>query len=211
MQERIALVGPDEAGTTNKALPFAAALINKEPMHNTPFHGTWLQPLRLGPALFALLLATSCGTIHQPNRMTKIEEQDWGRTPDGTPVKLFTLTNSKGMVAKITTYGGIVTELRVPDRDGHIDDVVLGFDNLDQYLKGHPFFGAIAGRVANRIAKGRFTLDEHEYTLATNNGPNHLHGGIKGFDKVVWEPRILNANSNPSLALTYLSKDGEEG
>src|SRR5205809_4968553 len=92
MPERIGLVGPAEAGTTNKALPFAAALINKEPMHNTPFHDTWLQPLRLGPALFALLLATSCGTIHQPNRMTKIEEQNWGRTPDGAPVKLFTLT-----------------------------------------------------------------------------------------------------------------------
>src|SRR5437899_6792697 len=126
------MISPAKAGTTNrrKALPFAAAVINKGSMHNIKFHDTWLQPLRLGSAVAALLLTTSCGTLHRPNHMTKIEEQDWGRTPDGAPVKLFTLTNSKGMVAKITTYGGIVTELRVPDRNGHIDDIVLGFDNL---------------------------------------------------------------------------------
>lgn len=143
--------------------------------------------------------------------MSRVQEQDWGRTPEGTTVKLFTLTNSKGMVAKIATYGAIVTELRVPDRNGKIENVVLGFDNLEQYLKGHPFFGAVAGRVANRIAKGRFTLDGKQYTLATNNGPNHLHGGLKGFDKVVWEAKPIQKGSLPALELSYLSKDGEEG
>jgi aldose 1-epimerase len=174
----------------------------------------WLRGSACSSMLGALLvLATSCASPHHTKgtNMTKIEEQDWGRTPEGTPVKLFTLTNSKGMVAKITTYGAIVTELRVPDRNGKIDDVVLGFDNLDQYLKGHPYFGAVAGRVANRIAKGKFTLDGKDYTLAINNGPNHLHGGLKGFDKVVWQAKQVEINSTHALQLKYLSKDGEEG
>lgn len=158
------------------------------------------------------ILNAGCAGVKKTTNMTRIDEQAWGQTQDGTPIKLFTLTNSKGMVAKITTYGAIITELRVLDRNDKVGNVVLGFDNLDQYLKGHPFFGAVAGRVANRIAKGRFTLDGHEYRLAVNNGPNHLHGGIKGFDKVVWTAKPLQANANEaSLQLTYLSKDGEEG
>jgi aldose 1-epimerase len=144
--------------------------------------------------------------------MTRLEEKAWGHTPEGTAVKLFTLGNDKGMVARITTYGGIVTELHAPDRHGQSGNVVLGFDALEQYLKGHPFFGAIAGRVANRIGKAKFTLDGHEYTLAANNGPNHLHGGIKGFDKVVWQAKSLPASADAvAVQLTYLSKDGEEG
>src|SRR5436189_288148 len=113
------------------------------------------------------------------------------------------------MTAKVITYGGIVTELLAPDRDGKMDNVVLGFDNLKDYLAGHPFFGALAGRVANRIAKAKFTLDGKEYKLAANNGPNSLHGGKKGFDKVWWNIEKLPGDS--SLKLTYLSKDGEEG
>ena len=172
----------------------------------------WGTGLGLSVALGTLLvLGTSCTTSNESKgkQMTRIQEQDWGRTSDGTPVKLFTLTNSKGMVAKISNYGGIITEIRVPDRNGKIDDVVLGFDNLDQYLKGHPFFGAIAGRVGNRIAKGRFTIDGQEYKLATNNGPNHLHGGLKGFDKVVWI--ATPSQHGATLELSYHSKDGEEG
>jgi len=126
-------------------------------------------------------------------------------------VKLFTLTNSKGMVVKVTNYGGIITEIRAPDARGNIDNVVLGFDDLDSYLKGHPFFGAIAGRVANRIAKGKFTLDGKEYHLAVNNGPNSLHGGLKGFDKVVWKAQPVSSPKGPALQLSYLSRDGEEG
>ena len=132
--------------------------------------------------------------------------------PDGTTVKLFCLANSRGMTAGITTYGAIVTELQVPDQDGQFGNVVLGFDNLDLYLKGHPFFGAIAGRVANRIAKARFSLDGREYALAANDGVNHLHGGSKGFDKVVWEAKPLPATEKEvAVQFSYLSHDGEEG
>src|SRR4051794_23670076 len=137
-----------------------------------------------------------------------VVKSDFGKTKEGEAVDLYTLTNKHGVVAKITNFGGIVTEIHVPDKNGKMDDVVLGFKNLDGYLAGHPFFGAIAGRYANRIAKGKFTLDGKEYTLATNNGPNHLHGGNKGFDKQVWTASQAGDNS---VKLTYLSKDGEEG
>jgi aldose 1-epimerase len=132
-----------------------------------------------------------------------------GKLADGTPIELYTLTNSSGMTAKITTYGAIVTELHVPDRQGKTTDVVLGFDDLESYVKGHPFFGANAGRVANRIAKGRFTLHGKEYRLATNNGPNHLHGGLKGFDKKVWKAEPLESDN--AVRFHYRSPDGEEG
>ena len=135
---------------------------------------------------------------------------DFGEV-DGQPVKLYTLDNGRGMVAKITNYGGIVTELHVPDRNNQTADVVLGFDTLEEYKAGHPFFGAIVGRCANRIAKGRFTLDGKEYQLATNNGPNHLHGGVIGFDKRIWDAEPLQLSDGPALKLTYVSHDGEEG
>ncbi len=138
-------------------------------------------------------------------------KSNFGQMADGTAVDLYTLTNAKGLVAKITNYGTIVSELHVPDRKGKLGDVVLGFDNLAQYMKGHPCFGCTVGRVANRIAKGRFTLDGKTYTLATNNGPNALHGGLKGFDKVVWQPKIMVKAEGPGLELAYTSKDGEEG
>jgi aldose 1-epimerase len=140
-----------------------------------------------------------------------VAKSDFGKTEDGTAVELYTLTNNRGSVAKITTYGGIVTHLVVPDRNGKPGDVVLGFDTLEPYLKGHPYFGAITGRVANRVAKGKFTLDGKAYTLATNNGPNSLHGGVKGFDKRVWKATAKRSNVGPALALTYRSPDGEEG
>jgi aldose 1-epimerase len=138
----------------------------------------------------------------------KVEVSSFGKLPDGTPVQLFTLTNSAGLIAKITDYGTIITELHVPDRSGNNGDVVLGFDNLAQYLKGHPCFGCTVGRVANRITKGRFTLDGKTYTLAINNGPNHLHGGLKGFDKVLW---TAEPQAGAAVRFTYTSADGEEG
>jgi len=141
----------------------------------------------------------------------KITHESFGKTADGQNVELYTLTNRRGAEAKITNYGGIVTALKLPDRNGKFDDIVLGFDNLDAYLKGHPYFGALIGRYGNRIAKGRFTLDGVEYKLAVNNGENHLHGGIKGFDKVVWHAKPLKVPAGAALELTYLSKDGEEG
>ncbi|MFL5245719.1 MAG: aldose epimerase family protein [Gemmataceae bacterium] len=140
-----------------------------------------------------------------------IDKKDFGKTQDGTAVDQYTLTNANGMKAKIITYGGIITELDVPDRDGKLGDVVLGFDDLKGYLAGHPYFGALVGRVANRIAKGKFTLDGKEYQVPVNNGPNALHGGIKGFDKQVWKAEPIKARDGVALKLTYMSKDGEEG
>jgi aldose 1-epimerase len=142
----------------------------------------------------------------------KIESKVFGKMPDGTEVLIYTMSNPHGMAAKVTEYGTILTELWVPDRSGRPGDVVLGFDNLERYLKGHPFFGATAGRVANRIAKGKFTLDGKEYTLAVNNGPNHLHGGNVGFDKKVWKSRALPVTAKEaSVEFSYTSPDGEEG
>jgi aldose 1-epimerase len=141
----------------------------------------------------------------------KVTKESFGKTAAGENVDIFTLTNRKGMEAKITNYGGIVVSLTAPDRNGKFGDVVLGFNDLDSYLKGHPYFGALIGRYGNRIAKGRFTLDGVEYKLAVNNGENHLHGGIKGFDKVVWSAQETKSRLGPAIALTYVSKDGEEG
>ena len=139
-----------------------------------------------------------------------VTTMDFGKTADGKPVELYTLTNGKA-TAKVMTYGAILTELHVPDRDGKPADVVLGFDDLKGYLAGHPYFGATVGRFANRIAKGEFTLDGKTYTLAKNNGPNTLHGGLKGFDKAVWNAEEVSSPDGPAVKFTYLSPDGEEG
>ena len=136
---------------------------------------------------------------------------NFGKTPDGTPVELYVLKSGK-LTVKVMTYGAIVTEIDAPDRNGTLGDVVLGFDSLDGYFTKEPYFGATVGRVANRIAKGKFTLGGHEYSLATNDGPNSLHGGIKGFDKVVWKAEQPVGTDNAiSVKLTYHSPDGEEG
>jgi aldose 1-epimerase len=144
--------------------------------------------------------------------MTKIQVEDFGKMPDGAVVRRYTLNNRHGMTAKVMDYGGILTELWVPDRNRQSGNVVAGFDNFDQYLKGHPYFGATTGRYANRIANGRFTLDGREYKLAANNGPNALHGGLKGFDKQLWKSEpIDNKPGQASVHFSYVSKDGEEG
>ena len=133
-------------------------------------------------------------------------------TVDGRAVEQFTLTNKNGIEVRAITYGGIITSIKTPDRAGQMGDIVLGFDSIDGYLAGHPFFGAIVGRYGNRIAKGRFTIDGQEYKLATNNGPNHLHGGNKGFDKQIWSAEVLPPMAGQSsVAFTYTSADGEEG
>lgn len=137
--------------------------------------------------------------------------EPFGTSPDGQSVKVYTLHNSRGVEARIMNYGGIVVSLKVPDKDGTIGDVVLGFDSFEPYKKNSPYFGAIIGRYGNRIADGKFTLDGKQYTLAQNNGVNHLHGGIKGFDKVIWEVKPFHNGDGEALKLTYLSKDGEEG
>ncbi len=153
---------------------------------------------------------TGCETMNNTPKGT-ITKADFGKTSEGQAVELYTLANSKGMTATIMTYGGIVTSLTTADKHGKFGDVVLGYDNLDGYLKSTPYFGALIGRYGNRIANGKFSLNGVEYTLATNNFPNHLHGGLKGFDKQVWTARPLPTAHGPSLILTYVSPSGEEG
>ena len=135
----------------------------------------------------------------------------YGTLADGTEVSLYTLTNTLGTTATITNYGGIIVSLKTEDRNGIFEDVVLGFDSLSNYVKSNPFFGCIVGRYGNRIAKGKFKLDGQTYTLAVNNGQNHLHGGLKGFDKVVWAGDNYVTPEGSVLKLTYTSKDLEEG
>jgi aldose 1-epimerase len=163
--------------------------------------------LLAGVMVMAALLQSTQGKA-----MLKIEHKEFGKLANGEVVKLYTLSNSKGMMAKVMTYGAILTELHVPDRQGQVRNVVLGFDRLDRYLQGHPGFGSTIGRFANRIANARFTIDGQEYKLLANNGPNHIHGGAKGFDKVLWEAKELPGSDRAAaVQFSYLSKDGEEG
>ncbi len=141
----------------------------------------------------------------------KIEKKPYGTTADGLAVDEYTLTNANGMEVKVITYGGIITSIMVPDRFGNMANVALGFNNLKDYETKNPYFGCITGRYANRIAKGKFTLDGVEYTLAINNPPNALHGGLKGFDKQVWKAKEITGPEGVGLELSYLSPDGEEG
>ena len=155
-----------------------------------------------------LVILTACGPKQETGAIRPVQKQAFGTTADGHQIDRYILTNKNGMEASIITYGGAVVTLRVPDRNGKLDDVVLGFDNLDGYLKHTDHFGALIGRYGNRIGKAQFKLDGVEHKLAANNGANSLHGGPGGFDRVVWQV----ADSQPSrLELTYLSKDGEEG
>ena len=170
--------------------------------------------LCLGLVVTTISISLSCsGTGEQRGEIMKadISKSRFGMMPDGTEVDLYTLRNANGMIAKVMTYGTILTELHVPDTGGKPLDVVLGFDSLDRYLAGHPYFGCTVGRVANRVAAGKFTLDGKEYRLALNDGTNHLHGGLKGFDKVVWKGEPVAAQGGVAVKFEYVSKDGEEG
>ena len=157
----------------------------------------------------ALGSLTCCGSIG--NKGMSITSEPFGTTKDGQKVDLYTLKNSQGMEAKITNYGGIVVSLTAPDKAGKFADVVLGFDKFSDYETRNPFFGAITGRYANRIAKGKFKLNGEEYKLAVNNGPNALHGGKVGFDKKIWNASRVSRSNGVGLELTYTSPDGEEG
>ena len=140
-----------------------------------------------------------------------VEKSSFGKTQDGVEVDLYTCTNANGFVLKMTNFGAIVVSLEVPDRDGKLANVTLGFDSLEDYLGEHPYFGGTIGRYGNRIAKGKFTLDGQEYTLATNNDENHLHGGVKGFNKVMWKAEPVQTDTEVGVKFTYVSPDGEEG
>jgi aldose 1-epimerase len=175
--------------------------------------------VQLAPLALVLGAALGCSAPDAPPATAGAERAKgatvtrarFGTMPDGTPVDVFTFTNANGLEVRAITYGGIIVSIRTPDRTGRLDDIVLGFDNLDGYLKDPPYFGAIVGRYANRIAKGRFTLDDQTYQLATNNGPNHLHGGLKGFDKVVWNAEPLQNDQGVGVVFTHKSPDGDEG
>ncbi len=174
--------------------------------------------MRIAASLLALTLAACASgpdstdwTGLQGGPRIMIKQAPFGTTADGREVRLYTLTNRLGASVKIMTYGALVTELLVPDANGELGDVVLGFDELAPYLERHPYFGAIAGRYANRIAKGRFTLDGQTYTLATNNDENHLHGGEYGFDRAVWDAEDVETEHGPGVRFSYVSADGEEG
>ena len=169
--------------------------------------------MKLNRKLFFALLLLLVSVAIASAQGADILKESFGTTAEGEKVDVYTLTNRRGMKVKITNYGGIVVSLTAPDRNRKYADVVLGYNDLGSYEKPpFPYFGAIIGRYGNRIAKGRFTLDGVEYKLATNNGENHLHGGIKGFDKMVWTVRqVRTTPTGPALFLTYLSKDGEEG
>ena len=156
---------------------------------------------------FFLLMFSISGTA-QPK--PKVMKAAFG-IADGKAVDIYTLTNSKGVEARIMTYGGTVVSLKVPDKTGNLGDVVLGYDSLADYQRSSFYFGSLIGRYGNRIAKGKFSIDGKRYTLATNNGANHLHGGVKGFDKVVWSAHPSVQSDGAHLELTYLSRDGEEG
>ncbi len=152
---------------------------------------------------------TSSTTPTTPSATMK--KEPFGKLSNGDPADLYTLTNANGVAVSITTYGGRVVSLKVPDKKGTVADVVLGFDSLDGYLGDNPYFGALVGRYGNRIAKGRFTLDGKVYKLFVNNGPNSLHGGKIGFDRVLWTSADKSTTDTPSVELRYTSKDGEEG
>jgi aldose 1-epimerase len=164
--------------------------------------------LSIVTTLAVVIAMASCSSQREIPVTEKPVKASWGKTPDGANVDLYTLTNAKGAEVRIATYGATVVSLKVPDRSGAIGDVVAGFDDFAGYLTPSPYFGAIIGRYGNRIGKGRFSLNGVEYVLAKNNGENHLHGGLRGFDKHVWTAKPV---SPQSIELTYLSKDGEEG
>ena len=161
-------------------------------------------------SLFILLIGFfSC--TPQNKKTIQIEKDSYGITQEGQEVDRYTLSNAAGMQVEIITYGGIITSMKVPNAAGDLNDVVLGYDSLSDYEKGSPYFGALIGRYGNRIADGSFTLDDQAYTLVQNDGKNHLHGGTKGFDKVVWSADSKIEDNKAVLQLHYLSQDMEEG
>ena len=157
----------------------------------------------------ALMLALTCYGKTEPKH--KMKKQAFGKLADGQEADLYVLTNKNGVEAAITNYGGTLVSLKAPDRSGKVEDIVLGYDSVDGYAEGKAFLGATIGRYGNRIAHGKFALNGITYTLARNDGENHLHGGLKGFNKVLWTAKSSSKDHAQSLQLNYLSKDGEEG
>lgn len=161
--------------------------------------------------LFIVLIFAACTGNEKSKTSYTIDKENFGQLPSGEMVTKYTMTATPGISISIINYGGIITSIFTPDKSGQVSDVVLGYDNIDQYVESSPYFGAIIGRYGNRIANGEFSLDGESFKLATNNGANHLHGGIKGFDKVLWQVEKKITSSSAKLILTRESPDGEEG
>src|SRR5256886_11524284 len=180
-------------------------------MKTTTKPGHWLSAATVTLSLLTCPTSQSA-TDSTGKDMMSFDEKIFGQMPDGTPVRIYTPKNPRGMIARITEFGAIITEVHVPDRNGKVGHVGLGFDDLDRFLRRHPFFGRIARRVANRIGNGKFVLNGKEYALAKNNGPNHLHGGLKGFDKKVWKSKPLPAGGHSvAVEMSCFSPDREAG
>lgn len=163
-----------------------------------------------------MALAVLFGGCAEPATAPRVEQEAFGVTPEGDSVDVYTVTNANGSSMRVTNYGGIILSLRVPDRDGTVEDVVLGFDSLEAYTResyrqANPYFGALIGRYGNRIDEGEFSIDGQTYTLETNNGPNHLHGGMEGFDQVVWDAEPFQRGDSTGVVLTHTSPDGHGG
>lgn len=161
-------------------------------------------------AMPAWILAAAPAPSNSSKNMS-IEKSSFGRTKTGQAVTLFTLKNAHGLVVKLIDYGATVVAVETPDKNGKLENITLSFPTLEGYTQRHPYFGSTVGRYGNRIAKGKFTIDGQEYTLATNNGPNHLHGGKVGFDAVMWKAEEVKTDDSVGVKFSYLSKDGEEG
>ena len=198
-------IGDERRRTANAAIH--TNRIRVPPMSRDAAHAA---PSRATAALCAALLALAA-CAPDPTPMRSITTAPFGTTSAGEPVEIFTMTNPAGIEVRAITYGGIITSLKTPDRDGNLDDIVLGFDSLAPYDAGSPYFGSIIGRYGNRIARGRFTLDGETFALATNNGANHLHGGDVGFDRVVWAGEPFEREDAVGVVFTHTSPDGDEG
>jgi aldose 1-epimerase len=157
----------------------------------------------------SLIFFLSCA--QETSSGSSVQKEEFGKTADGKTVNIYTIKNTNGLEVKVSEFGAILVSLKVPDKEGNFEDIILGFDDLEGYINDNTFQGVIAGRYANRIAKGKFTLNGEEYTLATNDGENHLHGGVEGFGKKVWKGEEINTEEGAGVKLTYLSEDGEEG
>jgi aldose 1-epimerase len=173
-------------------------------------------PFEIGAMLLATFIAWSMQTQRpEPNapnqQAATVTVAPFGRMPDGKAVEVYTLTNVRGMEVRAITYGAVIQAIRVPDRAGRLDDIALGYDSMQGYLTSSPYFGAVVGRYANRIARGRFALEGRSYRLAINNAPNHLHGGLKGYDKVLWEAQAFQRGDTVGVTFQHTSPDGDEG
>lgn len=164
--------------------------------------------------IIAFALLEGCSkkeSISGKGKEMRIQEETFGMTPEGDSIKSYILTDGKGIEAKLINYGAILVSLKVPDREGNSEDITLGYETLEEYVQDKSYFGGTIGRYANRISKGRFTLDGVQYTLAANDNGNHLHGGLKGFNKVIWKPEKIESTDSVGIKFHYLSKDGDEG